>query len=129
MIDVVVVGAGAAGVSAAVIAGSSGCRVALVDSGPGPGGQYYRGVPTGRFAEMCERLAALRVSGHVETLYGHAAYALERVGDGFRVRVRGDDRHRGDISMIDARAPSRESHRPRARAHRQRDRRASPRAC
>jgi thioredoxin reductase/bacterioferritin-associated ferredoxin len=104
MRDVVVVGGGAAGVNAAVIAASSGCRVTLVDSGPQPGGQYYRGGPTGRFAEMCDRLAALKASGRAELLFGHYAYALESTDDGFRVRVRGDDRHRADISAIHARA-------------------------
>ncbi|MFZ9987180.1 MAG: FAD-dependent oxidoreductase [Candidatus Nanopelagicales bacterium] len=104
MRDVVIVGGGAAGVNAAVIAASSGCRVALVDSGPEPGGQYYRGGPTGRFAEMCDRLAALEVSGRVELLFDHYAYALESTNDGFRVRVRGDDRHRGDIQVLDAHA-------------------------
>lgn len=104
MRDVVVVGGGAAGVNAAVIAASSGCRVTLVDSGPQPGGQYYRGGPSGRFAEMCDRLAALKASGRVELIFDHYAYALESTADGFLVRVRGDDRHRTDISAIHARA-------------------------
>lgn len=104
MRDVVVVGGGAAGVNAAVIAASSGCRVTLIDSGPDPGGQYYRGGPTGRFAEMCARLAELRQTGAANTLFAHSAYALERTDAGFRIRFRGDDRHRGDIGVTDARA-------------------------
>jgi thioredoxin reductase len=104
MRDIVVVGGGAAGVNAAVIAASSGCHVTLVDSGPGPGGQYYRGGPTGRFAEMCDRLAALERSGMADTLFDHYAYALERSDTGFTLRVRGDDRHRSDITTIEARA-------------------------
>lgn len=116
MRDLVVVGGGAAGVNAAVIAASSGCRVTIVDSGPEPGGQYYRGGPTGRFAEMCDRLAALEGSGRAELLFDHYAYALEgskpdRVGladppghGNFTIRVRGDDRHRADITAIHARA-------------------------
>jgi thioredoxin reductase/bacterioferritin-associated ferredoxin len=104
MIDIAVIGGGAAGVNAAVVAGSSGARVALIDSGPEPGGQYYRGGATGRFAVMCARLAELQASGRVEALFGHAAYALERTDSGFRVRVRGDDRHRGDIGDIAVRA-------------------------
>ena len=114
MRDVVIVGGGAAGVNAAVIAASSGCRVTLVDSGPQPGGQYYRGSPagspsptggpTGRFADMCDRLAALEGSGQVELLFDHYAYALERADAGFTLRVRGDDRHRSDLTEIRARA-------------------------
>lgn len=104
MRGVVVVGGGAAGVNAAVIAASSGCAVTLIDSGPGPGGQYYRGGPAGRFADMCTRLAELQSAGQVETRFASSAYALESTDAGFRVRMRGDDRHRGDIQVVDARA-------------------------
>lgn len=104
MREVVVVGGGAAGVNAAVIAASSGCTVTLIDSGTGPGGQYYRGSPVGRFAEMCARLSDLQSAGLVETRFGHYAYALQKTDAGFTVRVRGDDRHRGDIDAIDARS-------------------------
>ena len=41
--DVVIVGGGAAGISAAVVAARSGCSVTLIDSSPTVGGQYYRG--------------------------------------------------------------------------------------
>ena len=104
MTDVVIIGGGAAGVNAAVIAASSGCHVTLVDSGPGPGGQYYRGGPTGHFAEMCDRLAALERLGMADILFDHYAYALERSDAGFTLRVRGDDRRRFDIAAIHARA-------------------------
>jgi glycine/D-amino acid oxidase-like deaminating enzyme len=43
--DVVVVGAGAAGVAAALAAAKSGMRVALVDAGPGVGGELVSGLP------------------------------------------------------------------------------------
>lgn len=39
--DVAVVGAGPAGLAAASTAASAGCRVVLVDSGPGVGGRYW----------------------------------------------------------------------------------------
>lgn len=42
MFDVAVVGAGPAGLSAAVVAAESGLRVALVDAGEQTGGQYWR---------------------------------------------------------------------------------------
>jgi NADPH-dependent 2,4-dienoyl-CoA reductase/sulfur reductase-like enzyme len=41
--DVVVVGAGPAGIAAAVTAAESGARVALIDDNPAPGGQIWRG--------------------------------------------------------------------------------------
>ena len=42
VIDVAVVGAGPAGLAAALTAGSLGCEVTLIDAGSGPGGQMYR---------------------------------------------------------------------------------------
>ena len=41
VIDVAVVGAGPAGIAAALAAGSAGCEVTLIDAGSGPGGQLY----------------------------------------------------------------------------------------
>src|SRR3954468_21144163 len=43
--DVVVVGAGPAGLAAARRASESGKRVAIVDDNPAPGGQIWRGEP------------------------------------------------------------------------------------
>ena len=40
--DVVVIGAGPAGMAAAVTSAQAGCRVALLDAAPRPGGQYWR---------------------------------------------------------------------------------------
>jgi len=41
--DVAVIGAGPAGIAAAVAAAESGARVALLDDNPAPGGQIWRG--------------------------------------------------------------------------------------
>ncbi|MDS1271140.1 FAD/NAD(P)-binding oxidoreductase [Lipingzhangella sp. LS1_29] len=41
-VDVAVIGAGPAGLAAAVTAAGAGCTVALVDSGARPGGQFFR---------------------------------------------------------------------------------------
>jgi D-hydroxyproline dehydrogenase subunit alpha len=41
-VDIAVIGAGPAGLAAAVTAAAAGPRVALVDAAPRPGGQYYR---------------------------------------------------------------------------------------
>ncbi len=42
--DVVVVGAGPAGLAAATVAAEEGCSTLLVDENPGPGGQIYRAI-------------------------------------------------------------------------------------
>ncbi|GAA5148527.1 NAD(P)/FAD-dependent oxidoreductase [Nocardioides marinquilinus] len=62
--DVAVVGAGPAGMAAAVAAGERGLRVVLVDAGRRTGGQYWRrptddAEPDARFADLHRRLAAL----------------------------------------------------------------------
>jgi D-hydroxyproline dehydrogenase subunit alpha len=62
--DVAVVGAGPAGLAAAVAAGESGLRVVLVDAGGRTGGQYWRrpsddAEPDARFADLQRRLRAL----------------------------------------------------------------------
>ena len=53
MYDVIVIGAGPAGLSAAVTADALGLRVLLLDEQPAPGGQIYRDV-----ARTCERRSA-----------------------------------------------------------------------
>lgn len=50
--DVVVVGAGPAGLAAATSAGRRGARVALVDAGAAPGGQYWRHPATARLGAL-----------------------------------------------------------------------------
>lgn len=42
--DCAIIGAGPAGLAAAEILGKAGCKVALLDEQPGPGGQIYRGI-------------------------------------------------------------------------------------
>lgn len=74
--DLAVVGAGPAGLAAAVTAAELGLRCALVDAGPRPGGQYYRHPAPGLgaahperlhhgwsvFADLADRLAASSVT-------------------------------------------------------------------
>ncbi|MGI9436952.1 MAG: FAD-dependent oxidoreductase [Geminicoccaceae bacterium] len=43
-VEVAVIGAGPAGLAAADVLGEAGCRTALLDEQPGPGGQIYRGI-------------------------------------------------------------------------------------
>jgi D-hydroxyproline dehydrogenase subunit alpha len=45
--DVLIIGAGPAGIAAACAASESGATVGIVDDNPGPGGQIWRGLPAG----------------------------------------------------------------------------------
>ena len=106
--DVLVVGGGAAGIAAAVVAARSGCSVTIIDSSPTVGGQYYRGAEppesgSGLSYEALRRafdelVAARRIDRRLTTY----AYALERRDRGFLLRTRGDDRHRADVAEIEA---------------------------
>lgn len=92
--DVVVVGAGAAGVGAALVAAGAGARVVLLDNGPAPGGQYHR--PPTMSPMWARRVAGLEVhqaAGRITLRHGVFAYAAERTTDGIAVHIRGDDRH------------------------------------
>lgn len=76
VIDVAVVGAGPAGLAAALAAGRLGCEVTLIDTGSGPGGQMYRPgmlLPGGGQARadkerLPPRLARIRQAGPVRHL-------------------------------------------------------------
>ena len=107
--DVAVIGAGAAGVAASVVAARSGCRVSLLDTGVRPGGQYYRGADLSAlpasglsYAALAGDVDRLISSGAVDYRPRTTAYALERAGDRLVVRTRGDDRHRGDVDIVTA---------------------------
>lgn len=69
--DVVVVGAGPAGMAAATLAAEHGQRVGIVDDNPGFGGQIWRGdVQKSPASEWCRRL----VSAGVTTLQGWCVF-------------------------------------------------------
>ncbi|HEY6499485.1 MAG TPA: FAD/NAD(P)-binding oxidoreductase, partial [Streptosporangiaceae bacterium] len=72
VIDVGVVGAGPAGLAAALAAGDLGCEVTLIDAGPGPGGQLYHQSllfpgrsPAGRAAGGAARGSARGAAEHL----------------------------------------------------------------
>ncbi|HET6561632.1 MAG TPA: FAD/NAD(P)-binding oxidoreductase [Marmoricola sp.] len=100
--DVVVVGAGPAGLAAAARAASAGLSVAVVDAGTRPGGQYWR-QPSGamlddeRFRQLHHDLGTYRMlsesldraisTGSVVHLAGHHAWTVGRDGEGFAVHA------------------------------------------
>ena len=89
--DLAVIGAGPAGLAAAVTAGAAGARVALVDAGPRPGGQYWRHRrgDNGALHHEWSTFQRLRqgLTDHadrIDHLAGHSVWHVERTGDGFR---------------------------------------------
>lgn len=87
-----VVGAGPAGLTAAVTAADGGLDVVLLDAADAPGGQYYRAPGPGygppeaphhgraAFAALTARLDRHRVAGRVRHLTRHQVWAGERTG-------------------------------------------------
>ncbi|MGW4891707.1 FAD/NAD(P)-dependent oxidoreductase [Kitasatospora sp. NPDC004240] len=94
--DLAVIGAGPAGLAAAVTAAELGLRCALLDAGPRTGGQYYRHPAPGLGARrpdrlhhgwsvytgLARRLEAARAAGRLDQLTGHQVWALERPAEG-----------------------------------------------
>lgn len=91
--DLAVVGAGPAGLAAAVTAAHAGCRVALLDSAPRLGGQYWRHQDdSGRGHREWAVFAALRaslLSSHVDYRPGAPVWFVERAGPGFVLQAEG----------------------------------------
>jgi D-hydroxyproline dehydrogenase subunit alpha len=89
--DLAVVGAGPAGLAAAVTAADHGLRVVLVDAGQQPGGQFWRHPDESRsrpdesagqhlwsrFTELRTRLRELEDAGRIELLAGHQVWFVE----------------------------------------------------
>lgn len=100
--DLVVVGAGPAGMAAAATALDGGLRVVLVDSGAAPGGQFWRhpphharqAVPTGdlhhglrTYRALCATLTAHAGTGRLTLLLNHHVWTTAREQDGFAVHA------------------------------------------
>ncbi|GGY55064.1 oxidase [Streptomyces omiyaensis] len=104
-VDLAVVGAGPAGLAAAVTAASLGLTVALLDAGSRPGGQYYRhpepalGAARPKalhhdWAAFAGREAELRAharGGRVRHLAGHQVWSVTGSGTDWTVHARTDD--------------------------------------
>jgi NADPH-dependent 2,4-dienoyl-CoA reductase/sulfur reductase-like enzyme len=84
--DVVVVGAGPAGLAAAIEAADAGARVVLLDAEVGPGGQYWRHGPggpgryhhdVGTWRELAAGLAAQTAAGRLEHRPAHQVWRVE----------------------------------------------------
>ncbi|WP_415923340.1 NAD(P)/FAD-dependent oxidoreductase [Streptomyces sp. NE06-03C] len=101
-VDLVVVGAGPAGMAAAAAALDGGLRVVLVDSGPAPGGQFWRHppdharetLPTGdlhhdlrTYRALRAALAAHERTGRLTLLLDHPVWTTARAADGFTVHA------------------------------------------
>jgi NADPH-dependent 2,4-dienoyl-CoA reductase/sulfur reductase-like enzyme/bacterioferritin-associated ferredoxin len=92
VIDVGVVGAGPAGLAAALAAGDLGCEVTLIDAGPGPGGQRYhqsllfpgaaRGAAAGAAEHLPPGLARIRQVREVRHLAATTVGQATRGHDG-----------------------------------------------
>jgi NADPH-dependent 2,4-dienoyl-CoA reductase/sulfur reductase-like enzyme len=94
--DLLVVGAGPAGMAAAVEAADLGLSVTVADEGSGPGGQIHRGILGGPLAEggvlgadyeAGRELAERFLASPVERLCRATAFMIERRDDGFAVAV------------------------------------------
>jgi thioredoxin reductase len=99
--DIAVVGAGPAGLAAALAAAGSGCTVTLIDSGPAVGGQIYRQslLGTGRGAgapgagAVPPRLRRAARHRRIRHLAATSVWHAEPEPDGwFRLRLAGPDR-------------------------------------
>lgn len=99
--DLAVVGAGPAGLAAAVKAADLGLCVALVDAGPRPGGQFYRHPAPelgaakpealhhrwGAFTALAVRFAAHRRAGTVRHVANHHVWTVERTPDAWTLHT------------------------------------------
>ncbi|MFE2279142.1 FAD-dependent oxidoreductase [Streptomyces sp. NPDC059454] len=95
--DLAVLGAGPAGLAAALAAERRGLRVALVDAAPEPGGQFYRQPAAGLRADRPQalhhrwhtwtRLRDRLAAGSVRVLTEHHVWCVERTPGGLTVHA------------------------------------------
>lgn len=117
--DLVVVGAGPAGMAAAAGALAGGLRVVLVDAGTTVGGQFWRhppeharaAIPTGdlhhglrEYRALCETLTAHAAAGRLDLRPAHHVWSAVRRDDGFTVHAV-DRRRAPEETAVVLRAP------------------------
>ncbi|MGW0434783.1 FAD-dependent oxidoreductase [Micromonospora sp. NPDC003197] len=86
--DVIVVGAGPAGLAAAVSSAQAGCRVALLDAAPRPGGQYWRHRSDADGREHHDWSTFRRLRAGLDGVDHHAEAVVWFVEPGFTVHTR-----------------------------------------
>lgn len=86
--DVIVVGAGPAGLAAAVSSAQAGCRVALLDAASRPGGQYWRHRPDTDGREHRDWSTFRRLHAGLDRVDYHAEAAVWFVEPGLTVHTR-----------------------------------------
>jgi NADPH-dependent 2,4-dienoyl-CoA reductase/sulfur reductase-like enzyme len=90
--DVAVIGAGPAGVAAAVRAAESGARTVVLDEGLAPGGQIYRHRPGGEAPEAARRWIDRLAQSGAEVVGGASVFDVERRGEeAFRIFAEAPD--------------------------------------
>jgi NADPH-dependent 2,4-dienoyl-CoA reductase/sulfur reductase-like enzyme len=108
-VDLAVVGAGPAGLAAAVTVADAGCTVAVLDLGDRVGGQYYRhgsGETVAhhnwrRFVDLRDRFEAHVRRGRIDHLAQHAVWSIDR-RTSFVLRATAGERER-EAREVDAR--------------------------
>ena len=79
--DVLIIGAGPAGMAAALAAAASGARIVIVDDNPAPGGQIWRDGPGAHLPPQALRMReALARCGNVRVLCGTRVVSLAGAG-------------------------------------------------
>ncbi|WP_161880621.1 NAD(P)/FAD-dependent oxidoreductase [Deinococcus alpinitundrae] len=76
--DLLIIGAGPAGLSAALSAAQGGAAVLLADLGPGPGGQIWRGAKASDGGESGTLLRGVQRQPNITALYGAQVALSER---------------------------------------------------
>ena len=106
-IDVLIVGAGPAGMAAAIEAGKAGLRVVVLEQRRTPGGAIFRqAIANAPAVRIPPRVAAIRnalsaafAASRIETRYGHVFLGID--GDGF---VLAEDRNNGALVTLKAKS-------------------------